>query len=99
MTQMYNPPHPGAVLKDTVLSANGGGQTITAFAERLGVSRVALSNIVNGHAAITADMAVRLEQALGTSAETWLRMQDAYDLWRVRRSKGRRKIEPLRLAA
>jgi addiction module HigA family antidote len=99
MTRMYNPPHPGAVLKDTVLAAHGGGQTVTAFAKRLGVSRVALSNIVNGHAAITAEMAVRLEQALGTSAETWLRMQDAYDLWRVRRSKPRRKIEPLRLAA
>jgi addiction module HigA family antidote len=99
MTQMYNPPHPGAVLKDTVLAADGGGQTVTAFAKRLRVSRVALSNIVNGHAAVTADMAVRLEQALGTSAETWLRMQDAYNLWRVRKIKKRPKIEPLRPAA
>jgi addiction module HigA family antidote len=98
MTQMYNPPHPGEVLKDTVLAADGGGQTVTAFAKRLGVSRVALSNIVNGHAAITADMAVRLEQALGISAETWLRVQGAYDLWQVRKSKRRPKIEPLRLA-
>jgi addiction module HigA family antidote len=101
MTQMYNPPHPGEVLKDTVLSPDGGGQTVTGFAEHLGVSRVMLSNIVNGRAAITPEMADRLEQALGTSAETWLRMQAAYDLWQVRHQKGRRKIRPLeqRIAA
>ena len=61
MARMHNPPHPGEVLKDTVLSA---GVTVTAFAQRLGVSRVMLSNIVNGHAAISADMALRLAAAL-----------------------------------
>ena len=91
MTQMYNPPHPGEVLKDGVLSA---GVTVTAFAKRLCVSRVMLSNIVNGHAAITVDMALRLTAALGGSPETWLRMQQAYDLWQAQK-KPRPKIEPL----
>jgi addiction module HigA family antidote len=59
MTRMHNPPHPGAVLQDTVLRADGG-ITITEFAERLRVSRVALSRGVNGHAAISAERAIRL---------------------------------------
>lgn len=95
MARMYNPPHPGEVLKDTVLSA---GVTVTAFAKRLGVSRVMLSNIVNGRAAISADMALRLADALGTSPEVWLRMQEAHDLWRAAK-KRRPKIEPLKVAA
>ena len=96
MTRMYNPPHPGEVLKDTVLGA--GGLTVTAFAKRLRVSRVTLSNIVNGHAGITADMAIRLAAALGGSAESWLRMQAAFDLWQAQR-KRRPRIKPLELAA
>jgi addiction module HigA family antidote len=93
---MHNPPHPGEVLKDTVLDA--GGLTVTEFAERLGVSRVALSRVLNGRAAVSAELAIRLAQALGGSAESWLAMQASYDLWRA--SKRRRpKIAPLKLAA
>jgi addiction module HigA family antidote len=92
---MYNPAHPGAVLKDGVLS---DGVTVTALAKRLGVSRVMLSNIVNGHAAISADMALRLAAALGTSPEVWLRMQEAHDLWQAQKRR-RPKIEPLKQAA
>lgn len=96
MTRMHNPPHPGEVLKDTVLDA--GGLTVTEFAERLGVSRVALSRVLNGRAAVSAELAIRLAQALGGSAESWLAMQASYDLWRA--SKRRRpKIAPLKLAA
>jgi len=95
MSRMYNPPHPGEILKDTVLSA---GVTVTAFAKQLKVSRVMMSNIVNGRAAISADMALRLADALGTSAESWLRMQEAYDLWHAAK-KRRPKIDPLKLAA
>lgn len=96
MTRMHNPPHPGEVLKDTVLDA--GGLTVTEFAERLGVSRVALSRVLNGQAADSAELAIRLPQALGGSAESWLAMQASYDLWRA--SKRRRpKIAPLKLAA
>jgi addiction module HigA family antidote len=94
MNRMHNPPHPGEVLRDTVLAEI----TVSAFARRLGVSRVALSRVVNGRAAVSAEMAIRLAAALGGSAESWLRMQAAYDLWHASR-KRRPKIVPLKLAA
>jgi len=93
---MHNPPHPGEVLQDTVLGA--GGITVTEFAKKLGVSRVALSRVANGRAAISADMALRLAAALGGSAESWLSMQAAYDLWQAQK-KGQIKVQPLKLAA
>lgn len=95
-TRMHNPPHPGEVLKDTVLSE--GRISVSELAKKLGVSRVALSRVVNGKAAVSADMALRLAAALGTSAESWLQMQAAYDLWHASR-KRRQRIEPLKLAA
>jgi addiction module HigA family antidote len=79
MARMHNPPHPGEVLQGTVLGA--GSVTVTEFAKQLGVSRVALSRVANGRAAVSADMALRLAAALGGSAESWLAMQAAYDLW------------------
>jgi addiction module HigA family antidote len=94
MNRMHNPPHPGEVLRDTVLAEI----TVSEFARRLGVSRVALSRVVNGRAAVSAEMAIRLAAALGGSAESWLRMQAAYDLWHASR-KRRPKIVPLKLAA
>lgn len=94
MTRMHNPPHPGEVLQDTVLSEI----TVTEFAKRLGVSRVALSRVVNGRAAVSAELAIRLAAALGGSAESWLQMQVAYDLWHAQK-KRRPKIAPLRSAA
>ncbi|MBZ4194400.1 MAG: HigA family addiction module antidote protein [Candidatus Contendobacter sp.] len=78
MTRMFNPPHPGEVLRDGVF--NGTGITITAFAQRIGVTRVTLSNVLNGKNGISADMAVRLAAALGGSAESWLNLQLQYDL-------------------
>ena len=63
MTRMYNPPHPGEVLRDGVFT--GTGITVTAFAKRIGVTRVTLSNVLNGKNGISADMAVRLAAALG----------------------------------
>jgi addiction module HigA family antidote len=92
---MHNPPHPGAVLQDTVLRADGG-ITVTEFAERLRVSRVALSRVVNGRAAISAEIAIRLAAALGGSAESWLRMQVTYDLWHAAK-KRRPKIKAMHL--
>ena len=90
------PPHPGAVLADTVLRKDGG-ITVTDFAKRLRVSRVALSGVVNGHTAVSAELAIRLATALGGSAESWLNMQTAYDLWHAEK-KRRPKIAPLRAA-
>jgi antitoxin HigA-1 len=93
MVSMHNPPHPGEVLNDTVLRAHDG-ITVTQFAKRLGVSRVALSRVVNGNAGVSAELAIRLAAALRGSAESWLRMQLAYDLWHAQKRR-RPKIEPL----
>jgi addiction module HigA family antidote len=93
MARMHNPPHPGEILRDTVLRADGG-ISVTEFAKRLGVSRVALSRVVNGRAAVSAELAIRLAAALRGSAESWLQMQVAHDLWHAQK-KRRPKIEPL----
>jgi len=90
---MHNPPHPGEILQDTVL--RDGSITVTQLAKRLGVSRVALSRVVNGRAAVSAELAIRLAAALGGSAEVWLRQQVAYDLWQAQK-KRRPRIERLR---
>ena len=95
-TRMHNPAHPGEVLQDTVLAE--GRISVSEFARKLGVSRVALSRVVNGRAAVCADMALRLAAALGVSAESWLHMQASYDLWHAAR-KRRPKVAPLKLAA
>ncbi len=76
--RMHDPAHPGLVLREYL-----GNLTITEAATRLGVTRPALSRILNGSAGISADMALRLRDALGTSAEMWLNMQTQYDLWQA----------------
>ena len=91
MTRMHDPAHPGEVLADTVLRKDGG-LTVSEFARRLGVSRVALSRVVNGRAAVSAELAIRLAAALGGSAESWLTMQLTYDLARAE-NKRRPRIE------
>lgn len=87
--RMHNPPHPGAVLRDYL-----GPLSVTDAAKHLGVTRVALSRILNGAAGISAEMALRLSEALGTSPELWLGMQTQYDLWRASK-KRRRKVSRL----
>jgi addiction module HigA family antidote len=95
MSGMFNPPHPGEVLADTVLGERG--INVTEFAKRLRMTRTAISRVINGHAAISTDMAIRLEEALGTSAETWLAMQAAYDLWHAKKDKRRKKVARIEL--
>lgn len=82
MTRMFNPPHPGDVLKDGVMVE---GVTVTGLAKQLGVTRVALSRVLNAHAGISADMALKLARVFGGSAESWLYMQANYDLWQAER--------------
>ena len=90
---MFNPPHPGSILKEDVLPALG--IWVTEAAAQLGVSRVALSRVINGRAAISADMAIRLEAWMnGPTAESWVRMQAEYDLWQARQ-KPRPNIIPV----
>lgn len=96
MTNMHNPPHPGEVLKDGVFT--GTDVSIAGFARRIGVTRVALSRVLNGKAAISPDMALRLADALGGSAESWLHMQANYDLWQARQ-RPRKPIERMPVAA
>lgn len=99
MGRQFNPAHPGEVLRDGVFTDTGN--TVTEFAMRIGVTRVALSRVLNGRAAISADMAVRLSKALGGSAASWLHMQANYDLWHAERAlkKSATKIVKLKQAA
>jgi len=91
MGRMHNPPHPGEMLKEDVLPELG--LTVTEAAEQLGVSRVALSRVINGRAAISAELAIRLAQWLGGSAEIWLRAQLQHDLWNAEQ-KTKAKVKP-----
>ena len=91
MANMHNPPHPGFTLKEDILPELG--LSVTEAAGQLGVSRAALSRVINGRAAISADMAIRLSQWLGGSAEIWLRAQLQYDLWQAER-KTRAQVKP-----
>lgn len=86
---MHNPAHPGEVLKDVF-----EGRSVTEVADHLGVTRVTLSRLLNGKAGVSADMALRLSEALGTSAEMWINMQAGYDLWQASKKK-RKKITKL----
>ena len=81
--RMHNPPHPGDILREMWLAPLN--LSITAAAENLKVSRKTLSEIVNGHASITPEMAMRLELAFGKSAQSWLGHQNAYDLWQMQK--------------
>ncbi len=83
MSRMFNPPHPGASLREDILPALG--LTVTDAARQLGISRTALSRLLNGHVGISPAMARRIEVWLGPErggrAEIWLGMQVDYDLW------------------
>jgi len=90
--RMHNPAHPGAVLREFL-----GDMSVTEAAARLCVTRAALSRILNERAGMSAEMALRLRDALGTSAEMWLTMQAQYDLW-VAEQQPRVKIKRIRPA-
>lgn len=88
------PTHPGAVLRADVLPALG--MTQTEFAQRLGVSRLSVSELLHGKRALSADMAMRIARLTGTTPESWLRMQQALDLWKLEiDSKRYRHIVPV----
>jgi addiction module HigA family antidote len=89
---MFNPPHPGVVLREYL-----GDISVTIAASHLGITRAALSRILNGSAGISADMALRLADALGTTAELWAGMQAQYDLAQALK-KRRRKLPRLKVA-
>ncbi len=91
---MKTPPHPGLSVRFDCIEALS--LTVTAAADLLGVTRQTLNNLINGKSGISAEMAVRLEKAFGGGAETWLKLQMAYDLSQVR-ARGRQiKVKRIR---
>jgi addiction module HigA family antidote len=84
---MHNPAHPGAVLRQACLKPLG--LTVTETAAGLGVTRKALSDLLNGHSGVSPEMAIRLEMAGWSTADAWLRMQVQRDLWAVRQHADR----------
>ena len=89
--RMHNPAHPGEILRERM-----GSLSVSRLAEHLGVSRVTLSRLLNRSSGVSADMALRLSEALGTSPELWLNLQMQFDLWQASRAR-RKKVT--RLAA
>ncbi len=90
MSRMYNPAHPGEVLREFLPES----LSVSEAAKRLGVSRVQLSRLLNGRAALTAEMAIRIAILTGTSAESWLKNQMQWDLWQAEQ-RPRPHVEPL----
>ena len=88
---MKNPPHPGRTIATACLEPLG--LSVTAGARVLGVARPTLSNVINGKAAISPEMAIRLEKAFGSTADAWLRMQAAYDLAQARKREKDIKVK------
>jgi addiction module HigA family antidote len=92
---MKKPTHPGRVVRHDCLDPLG--LSVTAGAKVLGVTRQALNNVVNGKSGISPEMAIRLSKAFGSSPETWLQMQLAYDLAEARRNEDKIKVRRVRI--
>ena len=84
---MQNPPHPGGIVRRQCLEPLG--LSVTRAAEGMGVARQALSELINEKASVSTDMAIRLSKAFGSTPETWLGMQIAFDLWQARKHADR----------
>ena len=96
MARMFNPPHPGRILKEALESIP---MSVTDFAAHIGVSRVALSRVINCRAGFTPEMSIRVSAAFGQgSGEIWFRMQNAYDFWQASQKQICR-VEPVQQPA
>jgi addiction module HigA family antidote len=94
---MKNPPHPGLSVRHDCLEPLG--LSVTEAARKLGVSRKQLSDVINGHSGISPEMAIRLDKAFGGGADTWFRLQAAYDLAQAMKKAKAIKVERIRRAA
>ena len=94
---MHNPPHPGEVIRDLCIKPLD--LTVTDTAEALGISRKALSELLNGHTGVSPEMAIRLSIAFDTTPESWLTQQMQYDLWQLKQSRKSLKVKHLKKAA
>jgi addiction module HigA family antidote len=91
---MKNPAHPGRIVRSACLEPSG--LSVTDGAKLLGVTRQALNNVINGKSGISPEMAIRLTKAFGSTPETWLKMQIAYDLAEARKHEHRIKVRRYR---
>ena len=94
---MQNPPHPGEIVRYECLEPLG--LTVTRAAQGLGVTRQALSDLVNEKSGVSVEMSYRLSKAFGSTPETWLGMQTAYDLWQARDRAGEIEVEDFKAVA
>lgn len=94
---MHNPPHPGEFVTAVYLAPHGISGRQLAIG--LDVSPSTLARILKGSSRVSPEMALRLSKALGRSAESWLAMQDAHDLWQARQRCDMRRVRPLEIAA
>ena len=97
MASMKNPPHPGDFIRTEIIEP--AGLTVTAAAAALGVSRTALSSLLNGKASLSGDMALRIEKAFGVRMDTLMRMQSAYEIARTRKREKQIRVERVECAA
>ncbi|MBN2497363.1 MAG: HigA family addiction module antidote protein [Deltaproteobacteria bacterium] len=94
--RMHNPPHPGEVIRELCLKPLG--LSVTDAAKHLGVSRKALSELLNGRARVSPEMAIRLSIAFDTTPESWLSMQMEHDLWMAEKSRSKLKVKKIKVA-
>ena len=93
---IHDPLHPGEIVKDALI--DGAGLSVTEAASKLGISRTALSRVLNGHTGISPEMALRLSKLLRTSIEMWINIQAQYDIWKISKKANKIKVKPLKAA-
>jgi addiction module HigA family antidote len=96
--RMHNPPHPGRIIKEAIEAIP---MSVTGFAAHIGVSRVALSRVLNQRAGVTPEMSIKISEAFGQdSPEIWFNIQNDFDFWQASKARsGHKRIEPLRSEA
>jgi len=92
---MHNPPHPGEFIREVYITPFG--LSVRKVAENLSVSPSTLNRLLNGESNVSPEMALRLSKALGRSPESWLAMQDQYDLWHARKKISLKQVKKLKL--
>ncbi len=90
---IHNPLHPGEIVKEALI--DGAGLNVTDAAKKLGISRTALSRLLNCHSGISPEMALRLSKLLNTSIEMWINIQAQYDTWQISQLSKKIKVKPL----
>lgn len=94
---IHKPLHPGLIVKDALI--DNTNLSVTEAAECLGVTRTTLSRLLNGHASISPEMALRLSKFFQTSVESWINLQAQYDAWMIKKHSAKIKVEPFDKAA